>query len=190
MTSQRGGRVCTALLVCAGMAIGCTPPRSSTTLGRSGEQTFGVEARSGTLVRARLRTDDQTRTADLAMDFETAWARLPGVLQEIGLSVGAIDDASGRLGHSGETLNRLDGKRLSNYLNCGMGTTAQPYANLYRVSLSYEVLIAHKEVGPGLHAEMRVEASARPRDVSGNPLRCTSKGTLERLVFRRLQTVG
>jgi hypothetical protein len=54
------------------------------------------------------------------------------------------------------------------------------------VSLSYEVLIAPDQVGPVLNAEMRLEATATPRDVTGNPLRCRSKGTLEELVFERL----
>ena len=79
---------------------------------------------------------------------------------------------------------------MSTYLDCGRGVTAQPYANLYEVTLSYEVSITRQEVGSSLDAEMRIVATARPRDVRGNPVTCTSKGTLERLVFERLRAEG
>lgn len=180
----------TALLFCVCLATACAPSRSSPALDRSGEQIVLVEDRSGTLVRAPLRFDDQTQRADLALNFETAWTRLPQVLEEIGLSVGTIDESVGYVGQSGERVSRIDGKRMSTYLDCGMGVTAEPYANLYEVTLSYEVLIDKQEVGSSLNAEMRIEATARPRDVRGNPLSCRSKRTLERLVFARLQAEG
>jgi hypothetical protein len=123
----------------------------------------------------------------LLLDFETAWARLPALLQDIGLSIGSMDEATGLVAQTAERISRLDGKRMSAYLDCGSGTTAEPYANQYHVSLSYEVLIAPDQVGRVLNAEMRLEATATPRDVTGNPLRCRSKGTLEELVFERLQ---
>lgn len=178
------------MLVGSCLMAGCATAGSSPTLGRSGERNIRIEDRSGTLVQARLSSDDRTRRAELPVDLDVAWSRLPGVLQAIGLSVDAIDPTERRIGHSGETLSRLDGKRLSNFLNCGVGTTAQPYANFYRVVLSYEVRLAAREVGSAARAEMRVQATATPRDVSGNSLTCTSKGTLERLVFERIVDAG
>lgn len=171
------------------LTLGCASSAPNPTLGRTGERIVDIQDRSGTVVNTRLRSDDQTRTADLNLGFEVAWTRLPALLAELGLSIGSINEASGRVSHSGERVSRIAGERLSTYLDCGTGTTAQPNANAYGVFLSYEVLIAAQ--GPGASvAEMRIDATARPRDVSGNPVRCTSKGALERLLFDGLQAPG
>ena len=178
-----------ATLVGTCLIVGCAsgPPP---TLGRSAERDIRVEARSGTVVQARLNSDERIRTADLALDLDSAWARLREVLEAIGLPVDHVDESAHTIGHGGESISRVDGKRMSTYLDCGVGTTAQPYADFYRVVMSYEVLLAAGAEESTVRAEMRVQATATPRDVSGNALRCTSKGRLERLVFEQVGAVG
>jgi hypothetical protein len=100
------------------------------------ERIVRVADRSGTIARVPLRWDDQTRTAHVDIDFEVAWSRLPGVRQEISLSVETHDEVRRRVSHGEERVRRIDGKRLSTFLNCGIGITAQRNANTYEVSLS------------------------------------------------------
>ena len=166
---------------------GCATSSATPGLGRGDDQMVGVQGRSGAVSRVDVRTEDQTRAGNLAMDYERAWALLPTLLQDLGLSVGSIDPSTGRVSHRGERVRRINGKRMSEYLDCGMGSTAQPYANLYEVALGYEVVMRRSQRTGIVEVEMRVEATAKPQDVSGNALRCTSEGTLERLVFQRLQ---
>jgi len=166
---------------------GCATSAATPGLGRGNDQMLGVQTRSGNVGRVNLRTEDQTRLGELAVDYDRAWALLPEVLQGIGLSIGAIEPEAGRVSHRGERVRRINGERMSTYLDCGIGSTAQPYANLYEVALGYEVVMAHSQRSGIVEVEMRIEATAKPRDVSGNPLSCTSEGALERLVFTRLQ---
>lgn len=172
------------------VAAGCATVPPGPTLDRSGERVVFVEDRSGNMVRTPLQSDDQTRTAELGIGFAAAWARLPGILEELGLPIGSIDETRGLIAHDGARLSRIDGRRMSAFLDCGSGTTAQPYADLYSVTAGYEVLIVSGESDGRSRAEMRIDATARARDVRGNPLRCRSKGRLEQLVFERLDTGG
>lgn len=179
-------RTRTWMLVCGGTALGCASSSDGPSLDRSGERLVDVRDRSGTIVSTRLRSDDRARVADLAVELEVAWARLPSILADLGLSIGTIDETSHRVSQSGERVSRIGGERMSSYVDCGRGVTAQPHADQYEVSLSYEVHLSPD--GPDTsHAAMRVDASARPRDVRGNSVRCVSKGTLEELVFDSLR---
>jgi hypothetical protein len=134
----------------------------------------------------RVQSDDQTREAQLPIEMEAAWARLPVLLEELGLPIGSIDARRRRVAHAGDRIRRIDGKRLSSFIDCGMGATAEQYADSYIVTLGYEVVLKPDPSGSGIFVEMRVDASAKPRAVSGGALRCTTKGVLEALVFERL----
>lgn len=177
-------RIAIVVFLCA--ASGCAASRSGPTLVGSPDRTVQVADRSGTILQGRLGADDPTKTEELLVDFETAWARLPGVLRDIGLSVGTVDATTGTVSHQGERVRRIDGKRMSLYLECGSGTTAQPYADSHAVTVSYQVRLT--KAGESTTAiQMRVDANARALDARGSPLRCGTRGRLEQLVFQRLR---
>lgn len=178
------------LLSISGM--GCAPSTASSggSIGRAGQTRVQVASRDGEQWATDLVWDDQTRGSELTLDLGTAWNGLPVLLEELGLPIGFVDGESFLIGHQGGPLRRIDGKRLSTYLDCGSGTTAQPYANFYLVTLAYEIQLIRLEVEGRSRAEMRLEATARPRDVNGASVRCQSKGTLERMVFERLDVGG
>ncbi len=169
----------------SGMGCAASTAPSGGSIGRAGQTRVRVDSRTGTQ-EIDLLWDDETRRSDVTLDQGAAWSRLPTLLAELGLSVGFVSGESLRIGHQGGPVRRIDGRRLSTYLDCGFGTTAQPYANFYLVTLAYEVQLIRTEVEGRARAEMRVEASAKPRDVSAAGVRCRSKGTLERIVFERL----
>jgi hypothetical protein len=56
--------------------------------------------------------------------------------------------------------------------------------------LAYEVQLIPTGVEGRARAEIRVEASTRPRDVNGAGVQCVSKGVLEKIVFERLAEGG
>ena len=171
--------------------IGCASSNTSSggRIGRAGQGRIRIEGRSGTLT-AEIMRDDQTRQSQMTLDLDEAWNRLPALLEELGLGITFLNAESFLIGHRGGVVRRIDGKRLSVYIDCGSGTTAQPYANLYSVTLAYEVQLIPLEVEGRARADMRVEASARPRDVSTASVRCWTKGTLEQLLFERLAGAG
>ncbi len=175
-------------LVLSISAIGCTSSNTSSggMIGRSGQDRVRIESRSGTLI-ADITRDDQTRQSQMTLDLDEAWNRLPALLEELGLGITFLNAESFLIGHRGGVVRRIDGKRLSVYIDCGSGTTAQPYANLYAVTLAYEVQLIPLEVEGRARAEMRLEASAKARDVSTAAVSCHSKGILERVVFERLE---
>ena len=177
------------VLSVSGMGCAASTAPSGGSIGRAGQTRVRVDSPRGTR-ETDLLWDDETRRSDVTLDQGAAWSRLPTLLDELGLSVGFVNGESLRIGHRGGPVRRIDGKRLSTYLDCGFGTTAQPNANLYRVTLAYEVQLIPTEVEGRARAEMRVEASARPRDVNGAGVRCVTKGALERIVFERLAEGG
>jgi hypothetical protein len=73
---------------------------------------------------------------------------------------------------------RIEGERLSRYIDCGMGATAVPNADSYQVTMSVLTRLAPAEDG-GTVVETTVDANGKPRNVSGNPVHCQSIGTLE-----------
>lgn len=170
------------------MSSGCasTTTSSDGRTGRAGETTVRVEGRNTGTRTVSILSDDQTRRAGYTIDAATGWSEVPRLVEELGLPVGYVDDSARRIGHEGRRVRRLDGKRLSNFLECGMGATAQPYANAYDVTISWELELRLVDGGPDARPEMRFVGSAKPRDVSGAALPCTSKGRFEQLVFDRL----
>lgn len=165
-------------------ATGQQPPDRST--GRSDRAISGYTEKSGATRQLEISSDDATKRANLTYSANAAWSQLPAVLQDIELPIGGLDHNERIAFHNGARAGRIGGKRLSRYLDCGIGMTAQPYADIYDVVFSYEIQVKADPEGTST-VEMRLEATAKPREVSGSPLRCTSKGSLEALVFQRLQ---
>jgi len=84
------------------------------------------------------------------------------------------------MGNAGYLARRVEGKRLSIYLECGSDFTG-PYANQHDVTLSLMVQLTSAPENETVVTTV-VNASAKPRAVSGTRLRCTSKRSLERRV--------
>lgn len=180
-------RLTIRMLVACLVTSGCAASTSSSdgSIGRSGESIVRVEGQFGVMT-TDVSTDDQTQSGEIPADIDIVSSQIPALLEELGLEVGFVNDSQRTVGHAGARVRRIDGERLSNFLECGMGVTAQPYANLYSVTMAYEVQLRPGVSGSGTTVEMRIEGSAKARDVSAAPVRCTSKGTLEALVFEWL----
>jgi len=179
------------IVLAVGLTTACAsgPRPTSPSTGRSGDQTLTVLGRTSSST-VRLLADDQTRQARLSVQMQAAWAQLPILLEDLGLPVSFLDAATRTVAFEGERVRRINGRRLSNFIDCGMGATAQQYADVYSVVFAYEIRLKPDPAGNGVSVEMRVDASAKPMAVSGGAIRCTSEGVLEALVFERLAMFG
>ena len=114
-----------------------------------------------------------------------AWAELPAVFGALGLPVNGLDPKALELRVNGFQVRRVGGKPPSAWLDCGHGAMGGTYADSYQVSLTLSTRLAGKGEGTAVHSS--VQATARPRAVSGEPVPCRSLGTLERRVAELLR---
>lgn len=135
-----------------------------------------------------IRTSGRSVAAEVPLPLEQAWAALPAAYEALGLRGG---------GPAGERLfgvqrmdvsRALNGVRLSRYLDCG-ATVSVPNADSYAVTLQVSTLLT-PSTAASTRAETLVQATARPRDTSGNPVACTSTGALERQIAEGLRPAG
>lgn len=115
---------------------------------------------------------------------EWTFGRLERVYRELGIPVNLqnIDDAS--IGNRGYQPRRIDGDRLSAFLDCGYGVTAEPYAEVYDVTLAVQSRVESR--GPEeSYVETVVVAWVQARSTRGDPIRCTTKQELEKRIIQQ-----
>lgn len=117
-----------------------------------------------------------SRLVDAPLD--SVWLALPRAYELLGIPDAGVDAERTMFGNPGYRARRIEGERLSKYVDCGMGSTAIPNADQYEVTLSVLTRLTAGQDG-GTMVVTTVEATGKPRAVSGNPVYCQSKGTLE-----------
>ena len=156
---------------CAGSGGGAVP------VGAGRDRTTTVISGRNYSRSARAISEDQSVTGLMLATPDHGWSRLPAIFEELGVEVTYSNPATYTMGNRGARIRRIGGERLSRYVDCGYGTTAQPYADQYEVTMGLMVTLT--EVEDGTQVTVRVEGSAKPRSVSGHAVNCSSKGTLE-----------
>lgn len=136
-----------------------------------------------------LHTDTHTETDYVMRPRSETWALMPALFEKLGVEVGYSDPSTFTMGNAGVEVRRLDGKRLSNWLDCGYGTTAQANADTYNVNLSIMVTLNDLQ-GAGTEVLTRLEASAKPRAHSGHAVVCTSRRRLEPRIAEMMQELA
>jgi hypothetical protein len=155
-------------VACAGAGQTPSPPGPDTVSriyipGGSGTEMHNEAGRAARFVLAPL---------------DSVWLALPGVYEILGIpEAGAAPDEK-LFGNTGFRARRIDGKRLSVYLDCGSGATAVPRADNYEVTLSVLTGLSQPATG-GTMVLTTVDGTAKPRTRAGNPVHCASEGTLE-----------
>jgi hypothetical protein len=125
-----------------------------------------------------VRETYSTRST-LTGGMEALWGALPGVYEILGIPVEYSDPSARRMGNERLSVRRIEGQRLSRFVDCGSGITARPNADAYAVTLQ---VVTELRPGPGpgqTTVESWLTGSARPVETSGGTVGCTSKGTLE-----------
>jgi hypothetical protein len=115
---------------------------------------------------------------DMPAPIDSVWMALPRVYEMLGIPDVGAEPTQRIYGSMDFRARRIEGKRLSTYIDCGMGTTAVPNADDYQVTMSVLTRLTPGQDN-GTMAITTVRATARPRATNRNPVSCQSKGTLE-----------
>jgi hypothetical protein len=116
---------------------------------------------------------------------DSIWVWLPAVYERLEIEPSLIDSPAHRIGNTNFSPRQIEGKRLSRFLQCGYGVTSSNNADSYRVTMSVVTWIRPGEDNQSV-VQTEVAASARPRDVSGNAVECSSTSRLERTIVELL----
>lgn len=148
-------------------------------------------AGDGGRFQVELTNESQVRAVVLDAAAADVWAVLPDAFRTLEIEAPFQNTASFQFGNPEFTPRRIEGRRLSRYLSCGT-VAAGARADRYEVTMRFIVDLDGSADGTRL--ETLLDAYARPRDVSGNAVRCTSQGSLEQrlvdLVLERLPEAG
>lgn len=125
-------------------------------------------------------------TTGISAEATRLWDLLPAVYREIGLEATQADIRNRILRFDGR-VQKLNGTRLSEFLDCGRGV-AGPNADTHDVTLRVVAQVA--PVGSTSEARAQVEATARNRGTSGSPPSCISTGVLESRIFEILRAAA
>jgi hypothetical protein len=174
-----------ALVIPALLLVGCGPTHSAEAPTPQ-QQTVYVAAESGG--QLRMTSSTTARVDTLWSPFDRTWSLMPTVFATLEIPIESFNSETGTIGNSGMKLYRRLGKTpLTRVLDCG-ATQIGPNADSYEVMLSVlsKVQRARADTSKTTVATT-VEATARPIQFRGDPVRCSSKGLLEARVLEVLK---
>ena len=161
-----------ALAAC-GSAAAPPPP------GPVAEPRISISTAPGAMGAVRMYNEPGVGVRHVNVPMDSVLLGLPRVYEMLGIPDHGVNPEGTQYGNVRFRARRIEGKRLSNYIDCGMGPTAIPKADDYQVTLSVLTRLTPGEDG-GTMVVTTVEATGKPRAVSGNPVYCQSNGTLEK----------
>ncbi len=142
------------------------------------EARISITAAAGAMGGLRMYNEPGVGSRLVDAPLDSVWLALPKAYDLLGIPDAGVDPERTMFGNPGYRARRIEGERLSKYVDCGMGATAAPNADQYDVTVSVLTPLTPGEDG-GTMVVTTVEATGKPRAVSGNPVYCQSKGTLE-----------
>ncbi|HUG41109.1 MAG TPA: hypothetical protein VMM12_11520 [Longimicrobiales bacterium] len=140
-----------------------------------------VSSGAGTLVVSELHDDPAAAVRTLPSPPDSVWHALPRVYEMLGIDGAGAAPGQSLFGARNFRPRRIEGKRLSTYIDCGMGTTATPKADEYAITMTL-VSRVDPATDAGTRVETVMQATAKPRATAGNPVSCQSNGRLEKRV--------
>jgi hypothetical protein len=118
------------------------------------------------------------------------WAVLPAVFAQLGIETTRVDAGEGVIGNPSYRARRIEGQRMSTYLDCGR-SFGRDYADQYTVTLGVLVQLVPTADGRTVVRTV-LDAYARDPSQNGPAVHCITWGSLERrigeLVAERLET--
>lgn len=116
------------------------------------------------------------QTSVLGAPLSAAWQVLAEVYDDLGIPVTESDPVVHQLGNPGYRARRIEGRRLSRYLECGF-RIGMPNADIFDVTLM--VVTRLTPVADSTRVVTTVNATAKPRGEAGSRVQCGSRGSLE-----------
>jgi hypothetical protein len=169
------------LAACAtASSTGAPPPSSGRMVVRDETSTGGAAA------EAELDIDRRSVDGMVAANADQVWAALPSVYRALGIERAGVMDANPAQRTYGRQYMRLyrklGNRTLSTYIECG--NTYAGDADTYDITMSVSTQVVPAGDRTQLHSW--VEANGRQQASSSTPVRCMSKGTLERAITTML----
>jgi hypothetical protein len=137
---------------------------------------------------AQMYNDPGVAARRVPAPMDSVLLTLPRVYEMLGVPDHGVNPEGNLYGNRSFRARRIEGKRLSNYIDCGQGLTAVPNADNYQVTMMVVTSLARAEDG-GTTVTTTVDATGRSREVSTNPVHCQSKGELEMRVAQLVMWV-
>ncbi|MDB4949067.1 MAG: hypothetical protein JWM27_1716 [Gemmatimonadetes bacterium] len=163
------------LLLC-GCAAASVPPEDAAGAPRT------VVREAGSTLEVMLATEVNTASTALPATVERAWAELPGVYSQMGIEVRTSEPATHTLGNINfHPRGGIQGRRVSEFLDCGAGNLGSPIADLYSVRVN----VRSQVVADGATSRVLTTLSAAARSTdgaSGGEVRCVTRGKLESVI--------
>jgi hypothetical protein len=175
----------TAAAVAAALLAACASSAASSSAPAASGVTYSttrIEVPSGGAYEMRTTSDNRSIDAIYGARADAVWRVLPLVYDTLGIKLTSMDANARTLGtQNARTRRKLAGEAMARSLSCGVGVTGEDNANSYDIYLT--VMSAVEAQGTD-HALLRtwVQGSARPTATSGDPVRCSSTGWLERRI--------
>jgi hypothetical protein len=143
-------------------------------------QTVQIQTGDATTINLNMINEDRADSRIIKAPLDQVWKMLPAVYAELSLPVNLFVDRTHQIGaKSARFRGRVGKTRLSQYVSCGSDITGEDKANTYEITLDVMSAIGPLDGGQTNLLTM-VTASGRPLATSGEAVRCTSTGALER----------
>ena len=138
----------------------------------------GISSGAGSMGATELHTESGGSTSTIPVSTDSVWQALPRVYEMLGIPNAGLEPGRRAYGARNVRIRRIEGKRLSTYIDCGYGPTATPKADEYEITMS---LISSPTAATDTTTvvETVLESSGKPRATTGQRISCQSNGTLE-----------
>lgn len=135
---------------------------------------------------APLEIFNEPGTAARTVPFgvDAVWAVLPSILDSMDIPPDHVDPRARMIGNPGFRVRRIDGSRPNTFVDCGTSFSG-PLANNYDVTLTVFTTLRALAADSTI-VQTTVDANARARAVSGNPVHCQSRGEIELRVAQKV----
>lgn len=132
-----------------------------------------------------IRNEGGRVEAEVGAPLLRVWEALGATYEALEIPLETIEPAQGKVASPRFRARRIAGERMSHWVDCG-GSMTGPRADSYLVRLTVTTTL--RPAGDDATRLLTsVDATARPADVSGNEIHCSSKGTLGEAIAERVR---
>jgi hypothetical protein len=177
------GRLRAALLASAalGLLTGCfgPPPQSAGNTPRL-TTVFVAPSANRTPRGVDLRHESTVGQRAVTASLSAVWGVLPSIFEQLEIETTTVDPSQGLMGNAGYRARRVEGRRLSTYLDCGR-SFGREYADQYAVTLTVLVQLVTAADGSTV-VRTTLDGYARDPSTSSSSVHCITWGSLERRI--------
>jgi hypothetical protein len=164
-------------LVVLFFAVGCASTSNPGANTRPRAETVTIDVPNAPSSRVVIRDDPASTTASLTVSPAQAWAAVPSAFAALGIPVVMLDSTHRFVRGAASAYHQFQRSPVSRFLDCG-STLVGPTADTYHIQLIIESQVDSVSDAAAV-VRTRVGATGSG---SGGTVRCSTTGSLERLV--------